>query len=83
MKKLTTLLTFIFFCIVCVTSARAQGAQTNSYRVSLTIPAIVGVNVHEETSLGVTAEKSMNMDETIERVIRSNKEILLKTSVVK
>ena len=54
-------------------------AQTVTYTVSATIPAIVGVNV-PATAVS-TSESNAVLDRQIERVVRSNETILLETIV--
>ena len=55
------------------------GAQTVTYTVSATIPAIVGVNV-SATAVN-SSESNAVLDREIERVVRSNETILLETIV--
>lgn len=66
------------------TLSYAGVSQTQSYRVSLTIPAVVGLNVGVEPSANLGTSKDLKNQEIIkERIVRNNTPIILETIVLK
>lgn len=66
------------------TLSYAGAGQTQSYQVSVTIPAVVGLNVAAQPSASIENSEDPKDQEIIkERIIRNNIPIILETVVLK
>lgn len=77
----------ISFLIFLAVFVAAQLAMANSvtYRVSATIPAIVGVNVFPEKELAddTAAQAQASLEKQVIEVVRNNERVLLETFTAK
>ena len=82
MKKLTN--TVIILGLLAMTSyAHAAVSSTQSYRVSVTIPAIVGVNTEVQKNQPQEDTQDNNQETQFEETIRDYKVVLVKTMTLK
>jgi len=82
-----TYLTILIMMIVFAFSANVAGAgisATKSFRMTVTIPAVAGLNIADQEPEKLKQAKLENrMETTFEEVFRGNKKVLLKSIVIK
>ena len=82
MKKIfgiTLMVLLISTCLICHVYA-----ATASFKISITIPAVVGLNVPPYDTEGINAQMNEGLRETMtEEIWRDNQRVILKTTVTK
>ena len=73
---------FLLLTIVSVAlGAGLVEAQTVSYQISATIPAIVGFNVPDPQAVAAFETANTPLEKIIERIVRNDQSIILETFV--
>lgn len=82
MKKLTNIVIMIGLLAI-AGYAHSAVSVTQSYQVSVTIPAVVGVNYHPQETQPKEISQKINQEIQFEEVVRDSKVVLLETMTLK
>lgn len=83
MKKIAEILVVVLVSLMAQIS-QAGLSQTQSYRVSVTIPAVVGLNVPSpQETIAIHKSKDRTYDITREQTVRNHRPVILETIVLK
>ena len=82
MKKLTNIV-IVIGLLAMTSSAYSAVSSTQSYQVSVTIPAIVGVNIQPQKTLNKEIAELNTQETQFDEIIRDSKVILVKTMTLK
>ena len=83
MFKRGTTLILTAMIIAQASMAWAQVSQSQTFRLSVTIPAVVGINISENTSSTTSlAQNALTQPVMEQRVVRNNKPVILRSIVM-